>query len=50
MIKEASCECGFYARGEEEDLVVAIQAHGKAKHGMDVTRDQVLSQLKPVGA
>jgi predicted small metal-binding protein len=50
MIKEVTCECGFYARGIEEDLVVAVQAHGKAKHGMDITRDQVLAQLKPVDA
>ena len=50
MIKEATCECGFYARGVEEDLVVAIQAHGKAKHDMEVTREQVLAQLKPVDA
>ena len=50
MIKEVTYECGFYARGIEEDLVVVVQAHGKAKHGMDVTRDQVLAQLKPVDA
>ncbi len=50
MIKEVTCECGFYARGIEDDLVVAVQAHGAAKHGMDVTREQVIAQLKPVGA
>jgi len=50
MIKEVTCECGFYARGIQEDLVVVVQAHGKAKHGMDVTREQVIAQLKPVEA
>jgi len=50
MIKEVTCECGFYARGVEEDLVVVVQAHGRAKHDMDVTREQVLAQLKPADA
>ncbi|HEX6331174.1 MAG TPA: DUF1059 domain-containing protein [Actinomycetota bacterium] len=50
MIKEVQCECGFYARGTEEDLVPVVQAHGKAKHGMDVTTEQVIAQLKPYEA
>ncbi len=50
MIKEVTCECGFYARGIEDDLVVAVQAHGTAKHGMEISREQVLAQLKPVEA
>jgi predicted small metal-binding protein len=50
MIKEVQCECGFYARGTEEDLVPVVQAHAKAKHGMDVTPDQVVAQLKPYAA
>lgn len=50
MIKEVQCECGFYARGTEDDLVPVVQAHGKSKHGMDVTREQVIAQLKPYEA
>ena len=50
MVKEAQCECGFYARGTEEDLIVVVQAHGKSKHGIDVTREQVIAQLRPVEA
>jgi predicted small metal-binding protein len=50
MIKEVTCECGFYARGTEEDLIPVVQAHGRSKHGLDVTREQVLAQLKPVEA
>lgn len=47
MIKEVQCECGFYARGTEEVLVPVVQTHGKETHGMDVTADQVIAQLKP---
>jgi predicted small metal-binding protein len=50
VIKEVQCECGFYARGTEEDLVPVVQAHAKAKHGMDVTPEQVIAQLKPYDA
>ncbi len=50
MIKEVQCECGFYARGTEEDLVPVVQAHAKAKHSMDVTSEQVIAQLKPYEA
>ena len=50
MIKEVTCECGFYARGTEEDLIPVVQAHGRAKHGLDVTREQAVAQLKPVDA
>jgi predicted small metal-binding protein len=50
MIKEVQCECGFYARGTEVDLIPVVQAHAKAKHGMDVTPEQVVAQLRPYEA
>lgn len=50
MIKEVQCECGFYARGTEEDLVPVVQAHARSKHGMDVTAEQAIAQLKPYEA
>ena len=50
MLKEVQCECGFYARGSEEDLVPLVLAHGMAKHGMDITPEQVVAQLKPFEA
>ncbi|HEU4527573.1 MAG TPA: DUF1059 domain-containing protein [Actinomycetota bacterium] len=50
MIKEVQCECGFYARGTEEALVPVVQAHARATHGMEVTADQVVAQLRPYEA
>jgi len=50
MIKEVQCECGFYARGTEEQLIPVVQAHGKVTHGMDVTTEQVIAQLRPFEA
>jgi predicted small metal-binding protein len=50
LIKEVQCECGFYARGTEEVLVPVVLAHAKATHGMNVTPEQAIAQLKPYEA
>ena len=50
LIKEVQCECGFYARGTEEDLVPIVQAHAKVKHGIDVSQEQAVAQLRPYEA
>jgi predicted small metal-binding protein len=50
VIKEVQCECGFYARGTQADLIPVVQAHGKAKHGLDVTAEQAIAQMRPYEA
>ena len=50
MQYEVTCECGWSAKGTQEELVPQIQKHGKEVHGMDVTPDQAIAQLKPVQA
>jgi predicted small metal-binding protein len=50
MIKEVTCECGFYARGSEDALIPVVQAHAKATHNMEVTAEQAIAQLKPYDA
>jgi predicted small metal-binding protein len=47
MLKQATCECGWSAKGTEEELIPLVQQHGRDVHGMDVTREQVLAQLVP---
>ena len=42
-----TCECGFEARGTEDDVVAITQEHGRVAHNMDVTREQVLAMAKP---
>jgi predicted small metal-binding protein len=42
------CDCGFEARGTEEQLVPAVQRHGREAHNMEVTRDQVLAMARPL--
>jgi predicted small metal-binding protein len=48
MIKEIVCDCGWTARGTEDELVAAAQAHGRDAHGLVPTRDQVLAVATPV--
>jgi predicted small metal-binding protein len=48
MLKQVTCECGWTARGTEDELVPLIQQHGKDVHGLEVTREQAVAQMKPV--
>jgi predicted small metal-binding protein len=41
------CDCGFEARGDEEELVPVVQKHGREAHNMEVTRQQVLDMSRP---
>jgi predicted small metal-binding protein len=48
MIKQIVCDCGWTARGTEDELVEAAQAHGREAHDMVPTREQVLAVATPV--
>ncbi len=48
MQYEVTCECGWSAKGTQEELVPKIQQHGREVHNMDVTAEQAIAQLKPV--
>ena len=47
MEKEIVCDCGWSARGTEEELVAAAQQHGREIHDMVPTREQILAVAKP---
>jgi predicted small metal-binding protein len=47
MEKEIVCDCGWSARGTEEELVEAAQQHGREIHNMVPTHEQVLAIAKP---
>lgn len=51
MAKIINCDCGFVARGDSDDeLVAGAQQHAKEVHGMELTREQVLSLTVPTEA
>ena len=41
------CDCGWSARGSEEDLVPRIQDHARDAHGLEITREEALAQARP---
>jgi predicted small metal-binding protein len=42
------CPCGTVLRGEDlDDVVSAAQAHAKAVHEMDLTKEQAESMARP---
>ena len=48
MTKILNCDCGRVVRGGTDDeLVAAAQKHAREAHGMELTRDQVLSLAVP---
>jgi predicted small metal-binding protein len=44
----ARCDCGWSARGSEEEVVPKIQEHAREVHDLEITRDQALAQARPV--
>ena len=46
-----NCDCGYVVRGSTEDeLVDNAVRHARDVHGVDLTRDQVLSLAIPADA
>jgi predicted small metal-binding protein len=41
------CECGFEARGQQAEVIGAVQQHGHEAHNMDATPEQVLAMARP---
>jgi len=42
-----SCDCGWSFEGAEDDLVEAVQEHGRTVHNMEVSREQALAMAAP---
>lgn len=40
------CQCGWSARGEENQVVEAVQVHERQIHGIEITRDDVLARAR----
>jgi len=47
MTKVVRCDCGWRVEAEEEDLVAAVQEHGRTVHNMETTREQALAMAEP---
>lgn len=47
MAKVVNCDCGWSFEGEDDELVAAVQQHGRDAHNMDVSREQALAMAQP---
>jgi hypothetical protein len=48
MTKVIQCPCGYSMREQDDELLVqSAQAHAKAAHGLELTREQALAMAKP---
>jgi predicted small metal-binding protein len=48
MAKIIQCDCGYVARGEtDDDLVANIQKHAREVHNVSLMREQALAMAKP---
>jgi predicted small metal-binding protein len=49
MAKSIHCDCGYVARGETDDELVAdAQKHAREVHTMEITREQILAMAQPM--
>jgi len=48
MAKVINCPCGWTARADNDDeLVAQVQKHAKEVHSQEATRDEILAMAKP---
>jgi predicted small metal-binding protein len=48
MMLKLTCACGWETIGDEDEVVVATQEHGRSVHNMESSREQVLAMAVPV--
>jgi hypothetical protein len=41
---QVTCPCGWRTRGTRDEVVAAVQEHGRTAHGVELTDDQVMAQ------
>ena len=47
---QVTCVCGWRVRGTKEEVVAAVQAHGRTVHGQMLTEDQVMQRATTGGS
>lgn len=47
MMWQVTCQCGWRTRGAKDEVVVAVQAHGREAHGLETTEEEVMQLAVP---
>lgn len=46
---QVTCQCGWRVRGTRDEVVSAVQQHGRTAHNVALTDEQVMQQAVPAG-
>jgi hypothetical protein len=46
---QVTCPCGWRAHGTKDEIVAAVQAHGRSAHAQELSEDQVMAIAVPFG-
>jgi predicted small metal-binding protein len=44
---QVTCVCGWRVRGTRDEVVTAVQEHGRTAHNVELTDEQVMAQAVP---
>ena len=44
---QVTCRCGWRTHGTRDEVVAAVQEHGRTAHQMELTEEQVMAQAVP---
>jgi hypothetical protein len=47
--KVIRCYCGFVTDGDDEQLIISVQAHAREVHSTEYTANEVLAMAELVG-
>lgn len=45
---QVTCQCGWRVHGTRNEVVAAVQVHGREAHRMELTPEQVMAQAVPM--
>lgn len=46
---QVTCQCGWRMHGTKEEIIPAVQEHGRSVHELEVSEEQVMALAVPVG-
>jgi predicted small metal-binding protein len=46
---QVTCQCGWRTHGTKEEIIPAVQMHGRSAHTLEITEDQVMALAVPAG-
>lgn len=47
---QVTCQCGWRTKGTKEEVVSAVQGHGRETHGQELTEEDVMAIAVQMGS